>query len=166
MSLKLYIQIDENGNTVNHPILEDNFRQAFPDIDVDNLPTHFARFERVEEPFLGIYEILDPEEPTYEMVDGVYKDIWHVRNMTQEEKLAKQQKIKDNWASLPDRDNFTAWTFSEETCRYEPPVPQPGDGKVYFWQGTTSSWVEYPRYPTDGKRYKLNMSTGLWEEKT
>lgn len=164
MSLELYIQIDENGNTINHPIFGDNFRQAFPDFDVNNLPAHFARFERVEKPSLGVYEILDPEEPTYGMVDGVYKDVWHVRNMTLDEKLAKQQIIRDNWAALPDRDNFTAWSFSTETCKYEPPIPRPSDGKVYFWQGITNSWVELPQYPSDGKNYRLVFSTGLWEE--
>ena len=31
--MELFIQIDENGQAKEHPIMGDNFRQAFPDID-------------------------------------------------------------------------------------------------------------------------------------
>ena len=41
--MELFIQI-RNGQPFEHPIFGDNFRQAFPDVDVDNLPPEFARF--------------------------------------------------------------------------------------------------------------------------
>jgi hypothetical protein len=44
--MELYIQI-RNGQPFEHPILGDNFRQAFPKIDVSNLPPEFAKFERI-----------------------------------------------------------------------------------------------------------------------
>ena len=40
-NLELYIQI-RNGQPHEHPIFADNFRQAFPDVDTENLPDTFA----------------------------------------------------------------------------------------------------------------------------
>ena len=42
--MKCIIQVDETGNTVNHPITLSNFVQAFPDIDIsgDTAPTGYA----------------------------------------------------------------------------------------------------------------------------
>ena len=49
MSQRCFIQI-KNGNPVNHPIVEANFRMAFPKINIDNLPPEFAEFIRVPKP--------------------------------------------------------------------------------------------------------------------
>ena len=92
--IELYIQI-RNGKPFEHPIFGDNFRQAFPHIDVNNLPPEFAKFERIERPILGMYQVMIQDEPTYELVDGIYKDVWHIRDMTAEEIAAKQQVAKD-----------------------------------------------------------------------
>ena len=71
------------------------------------------------------------------------------------------KSVKNNW--LRDFDsNFSAWVFNEEKCDYESPTPCPRDGKIYFWQGTTNTWVITPEYPTDGKVYKLDIPTATW----
>ena len=44
--MELFIQI-RDGLPFGHPIYGDNFRQAFPDVDLENLPPEFARFERI-----------------------------------------------------------------------------------------------------------------------
>ena len=31
---------------------------------------------------------------------------------------------------------FASWTLNETTCLWEPPIPQPDDGKDYFWDET------------------------------
>ena len=134
--MKLYIQV-ENGNTVNHPALEENLFQAFGEI-----PDNWKPFIRVSSPTLGIYEVLESQNPTYEFVDGVWTDVWHKRNMTQEEKTQKQDAVKDIWNNRPNRENFAAWTFDEDTCSFVAPTPKPTDGKEYFWDGTTNSWRE------------------------
>ena len=54
--MELFIQVDENGQAKEHPIHGDNFRQAFPHIDTNNLPSNFARFERVALSTPGPYE--------------------------------------------------------------------------------------------------------------
>lgn len=153
--MKLYIQI-ENGNLVNHPAFEDNLIQAFGEI-----PSNWEPFVRVECPTELVYQVLESQESVYAKVDGVWTDVWSIRNMTAEEKAAKIQGVKDIWAAQSDLDNFSTWMFNEVTCKYVPPVPRPETGD-YFWQGTTSSWVERPPYPTDGGKYKLDFSTATW----
>ncbi len=133
--MKLYIQI-KNGVPYEHPILGNNFRQGFPDVDVNNLPPEFAKFERVERPTIGIYQIY--EGVTYEWVGDVVKDVHHVREMTFEEKTARQQSIKDAWAQNA---GYTSWIFDEETCAFKPPVLYPTDGNIYRWNEETTSWV-------------------------
>lgn len=84
--MELFIQI-RNGQPYEHPIMGDNFRQAFPDVDVNNLPPEFARFERVAPPVPGVYEVVDG--PTYEWVADIVKDVWTIRPMTDEEQQQK-----------------------------------------------------------------------------
>ena len=157
--MNLYIET-ENGQTKNHPAFEDNLLQAFGVI-----PTQWEPFTRIERPTPGVYQILESQEPVYQKINSVWTDVWSVRDMTDAEKATKQQQVKDAWAALPNRDNFVAWTFNEVTCVYDPPTPCPTDGKIYFWQGTTSLWVETPPYPSDvteGQVYKLDYVTGTW----
>jgi len=44
-------------------------------------------------------------------------------------------------AFIPPKE-FPSWILNEQTCAWEPPVPHPGDGKQYFWDEATGSWVE------------------------
>lgn len=132
--MELYIKIF-NGLPHEHPIVKDNFQQAFPNIDVNNLPSEFARFERVACPNnAGVYEI---NEVSYQWVDGVVKDVWTVRAMTVEEKTAK---IEQAMATKP----FPSWVFDEVTCSFNPPIPYPTGGKRYRWDEPSLSWVEVP----------------------
>lgn len=133
--MELFIQI-RDGQPFQHPIFGENFREAFPHIDVNNLPPEFARFERVERPIIGVYEVLESEEPTYELIDGVYKDVWRKRDMTVEEKSTKQNEIKLSWSL----NGFASWVFNEEYCQFIPPTPYPQDGSIYEWDEPTTSW--------------------------
>lgn len=90
--LELYIQI-RDGQPHEHPIFADNFREAFPDVDTENLPETFAKFIRVAAPELGTYEVY--EGVTYEWVDGVVKDVHSVRQMTDEERAAKDAQMAE-----------------------------------------------------------------------
>lgn len=134
--MELFIQI-RNGQPFEHPIFGDNFRQAFPNIDTDNLPESFARFVRVEPPVVGVYEVYDGV--TYEWQGGLVTDVHRVRPMTPEERTAKQQATKDAWAQGP---NFASWVFDESICSYLSPVPYPDDGKFYRWDEPMVSWIE------------------------
>jgi len=84
--MELFIQI-RNGMPYEHPILGSNFREAFPHIDVDNLPPEFARFNRIPKPEFDVRDFkVVGDEPTYEWIDGVVQDVWAVRDMTEEER--------------------------------------------------------------------------------
>lgn len=133
--MELFIRI-QNGIPFEHPILGNNFRQAFPNIDTNNLPESFARFVRVAPPSVGIYEVY--EGVTYEWQDGLVADVHHVRQMTAEEVTAKQDAVKTNWAE----NGHASWVFDEAICAFKAPVAYPTDGKIYRWDESTVSWVE------------------------
>ena len=136
--MELFIQIDENGQAKEHPIMGDNFRQAFPHIDVTNLPSNFAKFERVPSPTPSPYE--KNHRTSYQKrLDGVWTDTYTCDPMTQEEIVALQEQVK---ADFGQNNGPVSWTFNETTCMFEPPVPYPADGKQYRWDEPTTSWVE------------------------
>lgn len=159
--MNLYIQI-ENGQPINHPALEDNLLEAFGEI-----PSNWESFVRLEIPTLGDYEKFDDPQVTYEKINGVWTDVFHVIEVTDEEKqIIKQRKIdayKLVWSKLPQRDNFSAWVFNEETIKYEPPIPRPTDREV-IWSGANNGWVDKPQKPNDGKEYRLDFYTSSWVE--
>jgi len=166
--MNLYIQI-KDGKPFEHPIFEDNFRQAFPNIDLNNLPPEFARFVRVPAPELGFYEVLDPHDPTYEFIDGVWTDVWYKREMTAEEKAVKQQPYKNAFNARPQVENWSAWTFDESTCTMQPPIPRPEPdqtkidaGIMTFWCGADNNWKDTPARPVDGNQYKFDFFAWQW----
>jgi hypothetical protein len=172
--MELFIQI-KDGQPFEHPILGDNFRQAFPDIDTNNLPPKFAKFERVDCPVLGEYETLVSENPTYELIDGVYKDVWRKRDMTAEEREAKKQAAiqaaQSAWASRPQVENWSAWVFNEETIKYEPPIPRPAPdqtkldvGIFTYWCGADNNWKDTPPRPEG--QYMFDFLAWQWVEIT
>lgn len=90
--MEMYIQI-KDGQPFGHPILADNFQQAFPHIDVNNLPPEFARFERVEQPnTAGPFQV---EEVSYQWVDGIVKDVWTIREMADAERTEKTTQLTE-----------------------------------------------------------------------
>jgi hypothetical protein len=132
MPMELYIQI-RNGQPFEHPIFGDNFRQAFPHIDVFNLPPEFAVFERIPQNVTpGPFEVA---EVSYQWFDTIVKDVWSVRPMTDQEKATKIAEYQSNKP-------FPSWTLNEETLTYSAPTPRPQDGKLYRWDEPTLSWIE------------------------
>lgn len=39
---------------------------------------------------------------------------------------------------------FPSWVLNEQTCRWDAPTPYPTDGKLYYWDESSLSWVEAP----------------------
>lgn len=115
--MDLFIRI-QDGQPVDHPILGDNFREVFPDIDPDNLPPEFAPFDRVDPSDIpvGVYEVL---VENYVWNGSRVTDDWTTRPMTDDEKAAK---IAENQAAPHPND----WVFNETTCRWEPDLSKPG----------------------------------------
>jgi len=159
--MNLFIRI-KDGQTFGNPIFEKNFCEAFPNVDVTNLPPEFARFERIERPEVGIYEVMTSDEPTYELIDGIYKDVWHKRDLTDVEKASKQQAIRDTFNAREQASNWSAWTLDEVTCTMIPPIPRPApvEGKDIRWCGADNNWKELPTRPEGN--YKFDFFAWDW----
>lgn len=37
---------------------------------------------------------------------------------------------------------FPSWTLNEAACLWDAPTPRPADGKPYYWDEATLSWIE------------------------
>ena len=76
-----------DGKPFEHPIHPDNFKDAFPEIDPNNLPEGFAYFKRVEKPFNpNPFKLHDCE---YKLVgSNTWGDVWTERDATPEEEVA------------------------------------------------------------------------------
>jgi hypothetical protein len=169
--MRMFIRIVD-GQPSGNPIIDENFREAFPDVDMNNLPEGFAEFIRVEPPITGPFEVC--ENCTYEKVGDKYTDVHHVRPMTEGEKAAKIEQLK----TMKPGDN---WRWDEAKLIYLPPlIPTTGgpwrfDTQARGWVVATEppfpSWVlrddgliyiaPIPR-PQDGKRYRWDEPTLSW----
>jgi len=154
--MNLYIET-ENGQTKNHPAFADNLIQAFGAV-----PEHWEPFTRVQRPTLGVYQTIDSDEPVYAKVDGVWVDVWTVRDMTAEEKTTKQQNVITVFNSQEQAENWSAWTLDEATCTMKPPIPRPDDieGVTVFWCGADNAWKEAATRP-EGE-YKFDFIAWAW----
>ena len=159
--MNFYIEI-ENGVTKNHPAFEKNLMQAF-----GSVPEHWEPFTRVERPVPGIYQVLESEEPVYVKVDGVWTDVWSVRDMTTEEKTARQQIAITGFNNREYASNWSAWTLDEATCLMVPPIPRPEadqaklDQRIFtFWCGAENNWKDAPACP-EGE-YKFDFFAWQW----
>ena len=156
--MNLYIET-ENGATKNHPAFEDNLIQAFGAV-----PAHWEPFTRVERPVPTIYQVLESDTPTYAKVNGVWTDVWSVREMTAEEKTALQQAVRDAFNNRPQAENWSAWTLDETTCTMVPPIPRPEpvEGVLVMWCGADNNWKEAPARPVDDNQYKFDFLAWQW----
>lgn len=160
--MNLYIET-ENGTTKNHPAFKDNLLQAF-----GSIPAHWEPFTRVERPTLGVYQLLETEEPVYAKVNGVWTDVWSVRDMTAEEKTAKQQAAINLFNDRDYASNWSAWTLDEATCVMVPPIPRPEsvEGLLVMWCGADNNWKEAPIRPMGNIQYKFDFFAWQWVEIT
>ena len=154
--MNLYIEI-ENGVIKNHPAFEDNLIRAF-----GSIPAHWEPFTRVKRPTPGVYQVIESQEAVYAKVDNVWTDVWSMRDMTAEEKTAKQQDLITSFNSREQTENWSAWTLDEATCTMQPPIPRPEpvEGKLMFWCGADANWKEAPTRP-EGE-YKFDFFAWTW----
>lgn len=156
--MNLYIEI-ENGAIKNHPAFEDNLLQAF-----GSVPAHWEPFTRVERPAPAVYQVLASTEAVYGKVDGVWTDVWSLRDMTAEEKTAKQQSVITAFNAQDQASNWSTWTLDEVTCTMVPPIPRPApvEGVLVTWCGADNNWKEAPSYPVDNNQYKFDFFAWQW----
>ena len=161
--MNLYIET-ENGVTKNHPAFEDNLIQAF-----GRIPDHWEQFVRVERPIPSMYQILDSQESVYTKVNGVWTDVWTLRDMTAQEKTAKQQAVIDRFNTREQASNWSAWTLDEATCTMVPPIPRPEpdqtkiEAGIYtMWCGADNNWKDTPVHSVDDNQYKFDFLAWQW----
>ena len=163
--MNLYIET-EDGTTKNHPAYEDNLMQAFGEI-----PTRWEPFIRVQNPEPTVYQVFDSPAVTYQKVNGVWMDVWMLRNMTDAEKATKQQITREAFSAREQASNWSAWILDETTCTMVPPIPRPnlnlikyGAGILTVWSGADNNWKDTPVRP-DGD-YKFDFFAWQWVEIT
>lgn len=150
--MNLFIRI-KNGQPFEHPILEDNFKEAFPNVDVNNLPPEFAKFERIEQPQLATYEVADGV--SYHWDSGRVKDVWHIRQMTDEEKIEKDKiLLSQATAQLELLKNLAAENIKSSTTE---------DALVWqSWLDKLNTWaildLAQPTFPAMPRK----SSSGQW----
>ena len=144
--MKCIIQVDETGNTVNHPITLSNFVQAFPDLDIssDTAPAGYAWFTRKEQNSVlnGTHATIKQKVvASYEKSsDGInYEDTFTIVDLTQPELDALYQELLG-------KKPFPSWTVDQNTFEYVSPSPRPNiapdAGKYYIWDEPSLSWVQ------------------------
>ena len=108
------------------------------------------------------------EDSTYEKINGAWTDVWHKRDMTAEEKTAKQQDVVTAFRGRDQAENWSAWILDEATCTMQPPIPRPEriEGVLVYWCGADNNWKDTPRYPFDEKSYKFDFTAWQWVEVT
>lgn len=165
VNMKLYIEI-ENEQPKNHPAFEENLLQAF-----GKIPVQWEPFIRVPRPQLDVYEILDSDDPIYQKINGVWTDVWLLRPMTDAEKIAKQQSVRDEFNSQEQAENWSAWVLDEATCTMIPPIPRPEPDEeklsqriFTFWCGNENNWKDAPVRPVG--KYKFDFFAWTWVEVT
>lgn len=138
--MKCIIQVDELGNPVNHPILIDNFLDAFPDLDIsgDTAPAGYAWFNRRNQ-----QEVINYTIGTKQIIDTFYgrttdgkgfEDVFQVRDRTTPELTELVIEMNKNKP-------YHSWRLDQDTMQFWlPPVERP-QGK-YRWEESTQTWVE------------------------
>ena len=160
--MTLFIKVDENNSPVGFPLMQRNLEQVYPAHDWSNGPmSGYLEFVQVE-PKLGVYQKYDETVGAdialnfghngleYKLIDGKIKQVWHVLDLTDAEKKAKQDRVKTEWAAK-DPAGPASWIFDETICMYKAPVDLPSDAvsmenphgeKLYEWDESTTSWKQ------------------------
>lgn len=133
-NLGLFILV-QDGKPVNHPVTGSNLTMIFPNFDPDDPPEPFEKFKRIPVPRIGqMHQYIGT---TYEKFNGVWQDVHQIELLPLEERT---KKISDYVRANPKP--FESWIFNENDLRWEPPVPMPIDGNVWYWNESLQKWYQ------------------------
>ncbi len=149
----LFIEVDAEGNAIEHPHHYKNLLATYPDHDFSTgVPSKYEPFKKVKRPEVAAYQRLvdhdaigaaTDEYPEYIKVDGYWQENWVIIPFTEEEKKSVQDEVKDWWAENAGK-IFKSWVYNETRNDFEAPVPVPNEeleeGKIYKWDEETTSW--------------------------
>jgi len=79
----------------------------------------------------------------YEEPNGVWKQTSYNGNFRKNFASIGATYDETRDAFIPVK-GFDSWTFNEDTCRYDPPVPKPADTETsgFVWNEETKNWDE------------------------
>lgn len=177
----------ENDRPVGYPVFLSNLKEQkkYKNLNIKRLPKNLAIFiktpfkEKLDNPYQTF------EKTTYEWTrDGKVEERHHYRQLTACEKKERQEHQKKLFKK---NCGWKSWTFNEETCEYDPPIPlppelitehpteemwsyrwdennlcfskQPDDGGIYEWNPKKYIWMKKPE---DGNNYYWNNSKLKW----
>lgn len=87
-----------------------------------------------------------------ELIDGLEPEIYYAQNTLYKVKRTSYNgKIRVRYAGIGYRYDeirdafippqpYISWTFNENTLNWDPPIPYPNDGKIYYWDESTKEW--------------------------
>jgi hypothetical protein len=119
---------------------------------------HFAKLDEnnvvLEVHVVNNNELLDANGQESEQKGIDFLVSWSQGAHTNWKQTSYNGNFRKNYAGIgysydSDRDAFippkpfSSWLLNEDTCLWESPVPYPQDGKMYTWDETTTSWVEF-----------------------
>ena len=81
----------------------------------------------------------------YEEPNGVWKQTSYNGNFRKNFASIGATYDETRDAFIPAK-GFDSWTFNEDTCRYDPPVPKPTniETSLWEWNEETKNWDEIP----------------------
>jgi hypothetical protein len=141
--MEFYIRVD-GGKIIGHPISSENYKQCFPNHDINTVPPGYAEFRRIEKPSIGHYEKC-PETGVYDWDGNIVFDRWDITPLTEKEKKEKISKEISRWENSPEgKIKYPSWIFNEEECRHFPPKPLPKESllpnQFYEWDEESVNW--------------------------
>lgn len=111
----LFIEM-RNGAPFEHPILESNLRLFYPNLDPENPPEGYAKFNRIPirelgpfEAYMATYYEFANEEKT------IWQDVHHIRQLTLAERAEKIREARKNSPG-------EGWALDENTLKWIPPI--------------------------------------------
>lgn len=79
----------------------------------------------------GIYYLPNTNEPSLDQSKAFRKNYAGVGH-----------KYDDNLDAFIPPTPYPSWILNTQTCLWEAPIPMPNDGKYYYWDETTQTWLE------------------------
>ncbi len=118
-------------------------------LDENNVVTHVIVGKDEGEDGIDWEEFYGAVRTSYNTIGGIYRD-----PETNQPAVDQGKAFRKNFAGIgytydKTRDAFIppkpfeSWLLNEDTCCWDPPVPYPTDGKVYYWDETSLSWIEH-----------------------
>lgn len=90
-----------------------------------------------------------------ELINGLTPEEYYAQGTSYKViRTSYNHKIRNNFAGVgysydEVRDAFippkiyASWVLDEDTCKWIPPLNKPNDGKSYYWDEPTVSWIRF-----------------------